>query len=165
MKLPFLLMFLRSESEWIIDGKAIAAQVKASLQGSDASSLLLWSATTLLPRFMSQQRNACAERSVFGLALAGCRLRRRPKVIASIAELSAWADGILVQLPLRNTLTREGTRQQYRRRGLLPHPYNIEFLDRERLVSGPALRPESSICWETASGKHCVIIGHPAAIS
>ena len=63
----------------IIDGKAIAAQVKASLQGSDAKLAVIMVGDNPLPRFMSATRNALALRSVFGLALAGCRLRRRPK--------------------------------------------------------------------------------------
>ena len=84
----------------IIDGKAIAAQVKASLQGSNAKlAVIMVGDDPASSVYVRNKERACAE-----VGIQSCS-RRLPatasteEVIASIAELSAWADGIFVQLP------------------------------------------------------------------
>lgn len=146
----------------IIDGKAIAAQVKASLQGSDAKlAVIMVGDDPASSVYVRNKERACAE-----VGIRSCS-RRLPatastkEVIASIAELSAWADGILVQLPLPEHIDEKKVL------GAIPpekdvdcfHPYNIE-----KLLTGEAgLRtctPAGILhLLGDVSGKHCVIIG------
>lgn len=74
----------------IIDGKAIAAQVKASLQGSDAKlAVIMVGDDPASSVYVRNKEHACAE-----VGIQSCS-RRLPatasteEVIASIAELSA----------------------------------------------------------------------------
>ena len=112
----------------IIDGKAIAAQVKASLQGSDAKlAVIMVGDDPASSVYVRNKERACAE-----VGIQSCS-RRLPatasteEVIASIAELSTWADGILVQLPLPEHIDEKKVL------GAIPpekdvdcfHPYNI----------------------------------------
>ena len=124
----------------IIDGKAIAAQVKASLQGSDAKlAVIMVGDNPASSVYVRNKERACAE-----VGIRSCS-RRLPatastkEVIASIAGLSAWADGILVQLPLPEHIDEKKVL------GAIPpekdvdcfHPYNIG-----KLLTGEAgLRP------------------------
>ena len=146
----------------IIDGKAIAAQVKASLQGSDAKlAVIMVGDDPASSVYVRNKERACAE-----VGIRSCS-RRLPatastkEVIASIAELSAWADGILVQLPLPEHIDEKKVL------GAIPpekdvdcfHPYNIG-----KLLTGEAgLRPCTPAgilhLLGDVSGKHCVIIG------
>lgn len=146
----------------IIDGKAIAAQVKASLQGSDAKlAVIMVGDDPASSVYVRSKERACAE-----VGIRSCS-RRLPatastkEVIASIAELSAWADGILVQLPLPEHIDEKKVL------GAIPpekdvdcfHPYNIG-----KLLTGEAgLRPCTPAgilhLLGDVSGKHCVIIG------
>lgn len=146
----------------IIDGKAIAAQVKASLQGSDAKlAVIMVGDDSASSVYVRNKERACAE-----VGIRSCS-RRLPatastkEVIASIAELSAWADGILVQLPLPEHIDEKKVL------GAIPpekdvdcfHPYNIG-----KLLTGEAgLRPCTPAgilhLLGDVSGKHCVIIG------
>lgn len=146
----------------IIDGKAIAAQVKASLQGSDAKlAVIMVGDDPASSVYVRSKERACA-----GVGIRSCS-RRLPatastkEVIASIAELSAWADGILVQLPLPEHIDEKKVL------GAIPpekdvdcfHPYNIG-----KLLTGEAgLRPCTPAgilhLLGDVSGKHCVIIG------
>ena len=146
----------------IIDGKAIAAQVKASLQGSDAKlAVIMVGDNPASSVYVRNKERACAE-----VGIRSCS-RRLPatastkEVIASIAGLSAWADGILVQLPLPEHIDEKKVL------GAIPpekdvdcfHPYNIG-----KLLTGEAgLRPCTPAgilhLLGDVSGKHCVIIG------
>ena len=146
----------------IIDGKAIAAQVKASLQGSDAKlAVIMVGDDPASSVYVRNKERACAK-----VGIRSCS-RRLPatastkEVIASIAELSAWADGILVQLPLPEHIDEKKVL------GAIPpekdvdcfHPYNIG-----KLLTGEAgLRPctPAGILHSLGdvSGKHCVIVG------
>ena len=146
----------------IIDGKAIAAQVKASLQGSDAKlAVIMVGDDPASSVYVRNKERACAE-----VGIRSCS-RRLPatastkEVIASIAGLSAWADGILVQLPLPEHIDEKKVL------GAIPpekdvdcfHPYNIG-----KLLTGEAgLRPCTPAgilhLLGDVSGKHCVIIG------
>lgn len=146
----------------IIDGKAIAAQVKASLQGSDAKlAVIMVGDDPASSVYVRNKERACAE-----VGIRSCS-RRLPatastkEVIASIAELSAWADGILVQLPLPEHIDEKKVL------GAIPpekdvdcfHPYNIGKL----LTGEVGLRPCTPAgilhLLGDVSGKHCVIIG------
>ena len=146
----------------IIDGKAIAAQVKASLQGSNAKlAVIMVGDDPASLVYVRNKERACAE-----VGIQSCS-RRLPatasteEVIASIAELSAWADGILVQLPLPEHIDEKKVL------GAIPpekdmdcfHPYNIG-----KLLTGEAgLRPCTPAgilhLLGDVSGKHCVIVG------
>lgn len=146
----------------IIDGKAIAAQVKAPLQGSDAKlAVIMVGDDPASSVYVRNKERACAE-----VGIRSCS-RRLPatastkEVIASIAELSAWADGILVQLPLPEHIDEKKVL------GAIPpekdvdcfHPYNIG-----KFLTGEAgLRPGTPAgilhLLGDVSGKHCVIIG------
>ena len=146
----------------IIDGKAIAAQVKASLQGSNAKlAVIMVGDDPASSVYVRNKERACAE-----VGIQSCS-RRLPatasteEVIASIAELSAWADGILVQLPLPEHIDEKKVL------GAIPpekdvdcfHPYNIG-----KLLTGEAgLRPCTPAgilhLLGDVSGKHCVIVG------
>ena len=146
----------------IIDGKAIAAQVKASLQGSDAKlAVIMVGDDPASSVYVRNKERACAE-----VGIQSCS-RRLPatasteEVIASIAELSTWADGILVQLPLPEHIDEKKVL------GAIPpekdvdcfHPYNIG-----KLLTGEAgLRPCTPAgilhLLGDVSGKHCVIVG------
>lgn len=112
----------------IIDGKAIAAQIKASLQGSDAKlAVIMVGDDPASSVYVRNKERACAE---VGIQSCSCRLpatASTEEVIASIAELSTWADGILVQLPLPEHIDEKKVL------GAIPpekdvdcfHPYNI----------------------------------------
>lgn len=146
----------------IIDGKAIAAQVKASLQGSDAKlAVIMVGDDPASSVYVRNKERACAE-----VGIRSCS-RRLPatastkEVIASIAELSTWADGILIQLPLPEHIDEKKVL------GAIPpekdvdcfHPYNI----RKLLTGETGLRPCTPAgilhLLGDVSGKHCVIIG------
>lgn len=146
----------------IIDGKAIATQVKASLQGSNAKlAVIMVGDDPASSVYVRNKERACAE-----VGIQSCS-RRLPatastkEVIASIAELSAWADGILVQLPLPEHIDEKKVL------GAIPpekdvdcfHPYNIGKL----LTGETGLRPCTPAgilhLLGDVSGKHCVIVG------
>lgn len=146
----------------IIDGKAIAAQVKASLQGSDAKlAVIMVGDDPASSVYVRNKERACAE-----VGIRSCS-RRLPatastkEVIASIAELSAWADGILVQLPLPEHIDEKKVL------GAIPpekdvdcfHPYNIGKLLTGEAVLRPCTPAGILHLLGDVSGKHCVIIG------
>lgn len=146
----------------IIDGKAIAAQVKASLQGSDAKlAVIMVGDDPASSVYVRNKERACAE-----VGIRSCS-RRLPatastkEVIASIAELSAWADGILVQLPLPEHIDEKKVLSAIPPEKDVDcfHPYNIG-----KLLTGEAdLKPCTPAgilhLLGDVSGKHCVIVG------
>ena len=99
----------------IIDGKAIAAQVKASLQGSDAKlAVIMVGDNPASSVYVRNKERACAE-----VGIRSCS-RRLPatastkEVIASIAGRGRTVFSF--SFLSRNTLTRRRYSAQYRRR-------------------------------------------------
>jgi methylenetetrahydrofolate dehydrogenase (NADP+)/methenyltetrahydrofolate cyclohydrolase len=146
----------------IIDGKAIAAQVKASLQGSDAKlAVIMVGDDPASSVYVRNKEHACAEAGIQSCSRRLPATASTEEVIASIAELSAWADGILVQLPLPEHIDEKKVLSAIPPEKDVDcfHPYNIG-----KLLTGEAgLRPCTPAgilhLLGDVSGKHCVIVG------
>lgn len=151
----------------LIDGKAIAAQVRESLHGTNAKlAVIMVGDDPASSIYVRNKERACAE-----VGLQSCS-RRLPAtattedVIASVKELARWADGILVQLPLPAHIDAKKVL------GTIPpekdvdgfHPNNLGRLMVGEDGPKPCTPAGIMHLLGDVSGKHCVVVGRSNAV-